>query len=230
MNRFRFASFVAALIALALVFVLAGCGDKKSTEGSTADVNSQGLDAAGCKPAEQPDVKTLKIDKPTKKLDPSKTYIASFETNCGDFSIKLDVKNNPKTAANFAHLVETGSYDETWFHRIITDFVIQGGDPKGDGTGGVDYTVHEKPKGQYEVGTVAMAKTEQDPPGTSGSQFYIVIGQQGTSLPPDYAIAGKVSSGQDTIGRISQYASATGDQAGAPTGVAVVNKATLSSK
>lgn len=108
--------------------------------------------------------------------------------------------------------------------------MIQGGDPKGDGTGGVDYTVREKPSGAYEIGTVAMAKTGQDPAGTSGSQFYIVIGEQGTSLPPDYAIAGKVVSGQDTLDRIALYAAGPEDQSGTATGVALVSKATLRSE
>lgn len=227
MNRIRINSLLLVLVALALIFVAAGCGDDKAESGSTADVNSEGLDAAGCTPAEQPEPKEVDLKKPTEKLDPDKTYTAVFETNCGSFSVELDVKNNPVTAGSFAHLVEEGVYDDTWFHRIITDFVIQGGDPSGDGTGGVGYTVEEKPDGAYEVGTVAMAKTGQDPAGTSGSQFYIVIGQQGASLPPDYAIAGKVVDGQDTTQRIASYASATGDQAGTPTGVAVVEKATL---
>lgn len=229
-NRNRYSGILIALLALALVFAVGGCGDEKTTGDDGADVNSQGLDAAGCEPAEQPEVKQLNVSKPTEKLDPDKTHTATFQTNCGEFAIELDVENNPKTAANFAHLVEEGAYDDTWFHRIIAGFVIQGGDPKGDGTGGVDYTVREKPSGSYEIGTVAMAKTGQDPAGTSGSQFYIVIGEQGTSLPPDYAIAGKVVSGQDTLDRIALYAAGPEDQSGTATGVALVSKATLSSE
>lgn len=232
MHRNRLSTFLIALLVFTLAVAVVGCGDEKSSgENESADVNSEGLDAAGCTPAEQPAPKTVKVKKPSGKLDTGKKHLATFETNCGEFTIELDAKNNPKTAASFANLVEEGVYDDTWFHRIITDFVIQGGDPKGDGTGGIDYTVEEKPDGAYEIGTVAMAKTGQDPAGTSGSQFYIVIGQQGASLPPDYAIAGKVVSGQDTVTRISQYAAAPGaGQTGTPTGVALVSKATLSSE
>ena len=178
--RIRFGSLLMVLVALALTFVVVGCGDDKPAGDESADVNSEGLDASGCEPAEQPEPKEVDIKKPTEKLDPDKTYTAVFETNCGNFSVELDVENNPVTAGSFAHLVEEGVYDGTWFHRIITDFMNQGGDPKGDGTGGVGYTVREKPSGAYEVGTVAMAKTGADPAGTSGSQFFVITGQNGT--------------------------------------------------
>lgn len=225
--RIRFGSLLMVLVALALTFVVVGCGDDKPAGDESAEVNSEGLDASGCEPAEQPEPKEVDIEKPTKKLDPDKTYTAVFETNCGNFSVELDVENNPITAGSFAHLVEEGVYDGTWFHRIITDFMNQGGDPKGDGTGGVGYTVREKPSGAYEVGTVAMAKTGADPAGTSGSQFFVITGQNGTSLPPDYAIAGKVVSGNDTTLRISSYAGPAGDEAGTPSGAAVMEKVTL---
>lgn len=229
MNRNRIGSLLVVLLALALTFVVAGCGDDKGSSGESADVNSEGLDASGCKPAEKPAPKEATPGKPTEKLDPDKTYTVTFQTNCGDIAIQLDVKNNPKTAASFAHLVEEGVYEDTWFHRIVPDFVIQGGDPSGNGTGGVDYSVTEEPTGKYDIGTVAMAKTGNEPAGTSGSQFYIVIGQQGTTLPPDYAIAGKVVDGDDTTQRIASYAGATGGtgQEAPPTGAAVIEKATL---
>lgn len=229
MNRNRIGSLLLVLVALALSFVAVGCGDDKKSGGESADVNSEGLDASGCKPAEQPEPKEASPGKPTKKLDPDKTYTVTFETNCGDIEIELDVKDNPKTAASFAHLVEEGVYENTWFHRIVPDFVIQGGDPSGNGSGGVDYSVTEEPTGKYDVGTVAMAKTGEEPAGTSGSQFYIVIGQQGTTLPPDYAIAGKVVGGDSTSQRIASYAgtaTAPGQEA-PPTGAAVISKATL---
>lgn len=229
MNQRLFNRVAIAAITVALALFAGACGDKKKSDtGKTSsDVNSEGLDINGCKPAEQPAEKHVKLDKPSKKLDRSKPYLATFKTNCGDFTIKLDAKKNPKTAASFAHQVENGVYDKTWFHRIITDFVVQGGDPLGQGTGDAGYKVTEKPKGKYEIGTVAMAKGGNEPAGTSSSQFYIVIGQQGVELPPDYAIAGKVVDGMDAVQRIAGYAAPSGDQSGTPTGVAVVSQATL---
>ncbi|MFY9487124.1 MAG: peptidylprolyl isomerase [Solirubrobacterales bacterium] len=216
------------LAVLSLALFVAACGDDQDSGG--ADVNSQGLDSNGCKPAEQPEPKQVKLEKPTKKLDASKKHFVDFATNCGNFTVELDVKNNPKTAASFAHLAEEGVYDNTWFHRIVADFVIQGGDPKGDGTGDAGYKVTEKPTGKYKLGTVSMAKGGDEPAGTSGSQFYVVTGQQGVQLPPDYAIAGRVTEGRDTTTIIAGYVGGATDQTGTPTGAAVVSKATLRSE
>ena len=81
-------------------------------------------------------------------------------TNCGSFTIRLDVAHSPKTAASFAWLTKKGFYDNLTFHRIAQRFVVQGGDPQGTGSGGPGYTVVEKPseKTKYWHGVVAMAK------------------------------------------------------------------------
>jgi peptidyl-prolyl cis-trans isomerase B (cyclophilin B) len=201
---------------VALVLAVSGCG---------GDDTSAGTDAQGCQDVQQPNAKPVTVSKPTKSLDASKTYTATFATTCGNFSVKLDVKNNPITASSFANLVSHGVYDDTWFHRIIPDFVVQGGDPQGSGMGDAGYDVVEKPKGEYKIGTVAMAKGGADPAGTSSSQFYIVIGEQGVGLPPDYAIAGEVSSGEDVVEKIAGHGSADGS--GTPTSAVIVKKATL---
>lgn len=195
MDRKFFDKLIVGVVVLALGVFAAGCGSSKSKSGggSTADVNSAGLDVNGCKPATQPAAKKVKLKKPSERLDRSRRYTAVFQTNCGEFSVLLDVKRNPKTAASFAYLVKRDVYVNTWFHRIVSDFVAQGGEP----------------------------------PGTSGSQFFIVTGQQGTALPPDYAIAGTVVNGADTIQRIAGYAAPQGAQSEAPTGVALITKATL---
>ncbi len=101
-----------------------------------------------------------------------------METSCGSFTIRLDQKTAPNTAASFASLTEKGFYDGTVFHRIVPGFVIQGGDPTGTGTGGPGYSVVDKPpeNAKYTRGVVAMAKTGDEPPGTAGSQFYVVTG------------------------------------------------------
>ena len=141
---------------------------------------------------------------PRYTLDPSKTYIVSVATNCGSFAIKLDVKDAPRTTASFYALVKRGFYDGLMFQRVATGFVIQGGDPYGNGTGGPGYTVVEPPPQdlQYVRGTVAMAKTQTQPAGASGSQFFIVTAADASvseGLPPDYALVGKVVSGMNVV-------------------------------
>jgi cyclophilin family peptidyl-prolyl cis-trans isomerase len=137
-------------------------------------------------------------------IDPAKTYKATMETSMGTIVIDLDAKRAPKTVNSVAALSRCGFYDGLIFHRIVKGFVIQGGDPQGTGLGGPKYSVTEAPPSdlKYEIGTVAMAKTGSEAAGTSGSQFFIVSGPQGASLPPDYALVGKVSSGQDVVSKI----------------------------
>jgi cyclophilin family peptidyl-prolyl cis-trans isomerase len=128
-------------------------------------------------------------------------------TSCGEFEITLDPKRAPRTGGSFASLVSKRFYDNLTFHRIAAGFVIQGGDPKGDGLGGPGYTVVEKPPQDvaYTKGVVAMAKTQTDPPGASGSQFFVVTGED-VGLPPDYALLGKVTKGQEVVDKIGVLA------------------------
>jgi peptidyl-prolyl cis-trans isomerase B (cyclophilin B) len=160
----------------------------------------QEKDTTGCDAVEDPGPKdTGKIAKPKERLSASKTYVATVSTNCGDFEITLDAKRAPKTGGSFKYLADKGFFDNTKFHRVEGDFVIQGGDPNGDGSGGPGYSIVEKPPSDlaYTRGVVAMAKTEIDPPGTSGSQFFVVTAEE-TPLPPDYALLGTVTNGMDT--------------------------------
>ena len=105
------------------------------------------------------------------------------------------------------HVAEAGLriVNGTTFHRIVKDFVIQGGDPAGTGEGGPGYAVVEAPPSDltYDKGVVAMAKTQTDPAGASGSQFFVVTGDGAAQLPPDYALLGKVTSGMDTVDKIN---------------------------
>jgi cyclophilin family peptidyl-prolyl cis-trans isomerase len=140
---------------------------------------------------------------PTEELDPSKTYTAVMKTSEGTLEIELDVKRAPLTAASFAHLARRSFYDGLTFHRVVPGFVVQGGDPTGTGMGGPGYQVTEAPPDdvRYERGVVAMAKGGQDPAGTSGSQFFIVTGDD-AGLPPDYALVGRVTKGDDVLDRL----------------------------
>jgi peptidyl-prolyl cis-trans isomerase B (cyclophilin B) len=191
---------VALLLACALL--LAACGGDDKEKAATPEP-TEAAAAPGCEkvPAAKP--KDVEVTKPTAELDKSKTYVARVLTNCGEFEITLDAKRAPKTGGSFKTLVDKRFYDGLSFHRIVAGFVIQGGDPKGDGQGGPGYSVTEAPPQDlsYEKGVVAMAKTQTEPAGTSGSQFFVVTGEE-APLPPDYALLGKVTKGQDVVDKI----------------------------
>jgi cyclophilin family peptidyl-prolyl cis-trans isomerase len=154
-----------------------------------------------CRKVKEPAPKrAAKVPGPKGTLDPAKAWEAVVDTNCGRFTIGLDVKGSPKTTASFANLARRGFFAGIAFHRIVHGFVIQGGDPTGSGQGGPGYSVVEPPPAstRYVKGTVAMAKTEIEDPGTSGSQFYVVTADD-AMLPPEYAVVGKVASGQAVV-------------------------------
>jgi cyclophilin family peptidyl-prolyl cis-trans isomerase len=130
---------------------------------------------------------------------------ADVRTSEGSFTIRLDAAGSPHTVASFEALAEKGFYDGLTFHRIVPGFVIQGGDPNGDGTGGPGYTTVDPPPPdtQYVRGVVAMAKRADEPAGTAGSQFFVVTGAN-IGLPPDYAVLGKVVSGMPVVEKIGR--------------------------
>jgi cyclophilin family peptidyl-prolyl cis-trans isomerase len=182
-------SFAAASLAL----VVAGCsgGHSASSRGC-----GQGK-AASIRPLER-------TSKPR----------AVVVTSVGTFTIALDARDSPCTTASFVALARRGYFEGTDFHRIIPGFVIQGGDPTGTGTGGPGYTTHEKPPADasYTRGVAAMAKTQAQPAGTAGSQFFVVTGAD-ARLPPEYALLGRVVHGLAVVERIGRF----GDSAGQPT-------------
>lgn len=132
-------------------------------------------------------------------------------TNKGEFTIDLDPEQAPVATNNFVFLARNLYFDDTACHRIVTDFVIQCGDPTGTGTGGPGYTIDDEPPdpGRYEVGSIAMAKTSQ--PNSGGSQFFIITGDQGVALPPEYSLFGRVTSGLETAVEAMAAAGTTGD-------------------
>lgn len=169
------------------------------------------------------------IRKPTLTLNPAKHYVVSLATNCGTIEIELDVRRAPRTTASFAYLVKRGFYNNLTFHRVAAGFVIQGGDPNGDGSGGPGYKVIEPPPSNvhYTLGTVAMAKTSSDPAGASGSQFFIVTAQD-APLPAQYALVGNVVGSFASVKRISKLPTDP-PQDGAPKTPVVISRASLSS-
>ena len=190
---------VALLLVCALL--LAACGGEKEKASSPTETPAPAAET-GCEkvPAAKP--KNVKVAKPTEKLKKGKTYVARVLTNCGEFDITLDPRS-PRTGGSFKTLVDKRFYDGLSFHRIVAGFVIQGGDPEGDGNGGPGFQIVEPPPQDlsYSKGVVAMAKAETDPAGTSESQFFVVTGED-VGLPPDYALLGKVTQGQDVVDKI----------------------------
>jgi cyclophilin family peptidyl-prolyl cis-trans isomerase len=185
---------VAAIVVGAILIGRSGGDDGNDTAG-----------AEGCKQVPEPKPKQVSFAKPKQTVKRGEEVSARIETSCGDFTIALDSERAPKTVNSFVFLSEEGFYDGLSFHRIVPGFVIQGGDPLGNGTGGPGYSVDEKPPANlaYTKGVVAMAKSSAEPPGRSGSQFYIVTGAD-AGLPPEYALVGKVSEGMDVVERIGK--------------------------
>jgi peptidyl-prolyl cis-trans isomerase B (cyclophilin B) len=192
---------VIAIGVVAAVLISRGGGSEDSSSSSS----SAEAGADGCKEVEAPEPKSVSFQKPKQVLKPGEEATAVVKTSCGTFEIALDTKRAPKTANSFAFLAEEGFYDDLTFHRIVPEFVIQGGDPEGTGSGGPGYSVVEKPPANlaYTKGIVAMAKSSAEPPGTSGSQFYVVTGAD-AGLPPEYALVGKVSKGFPVVARIGK--------------------------
>jgi cyclophilin family peptidyl-prolyl cis-trans isomerase len=186
------------IVAVVLISRSGGSDGGDSTTSAKAD-------AGGCKQVEAPAPKEVSLPKPKQTVKAGEELTAVVQTSCGTFEIELDTKQAPITTNSFAYLAEEGFYDDLTFHRIVPEFVIQGGDPLGTGTGGPGYKVVEKPPAnlEYTKGVVAMAKSSAEPPGTSGSQFYVVTGAD-AGLPPEYALVGKVSEGLDVVERIGK--------------------------
>jgi peptidyl-prolyl cis-trans isomerase B (cyclophilin B) len=194
----RRAIWIATLL-LAL-FAGGGCGGGDDSAKSSS----------GCREVSMLSPSNKKLAAPPQKLKPGQKVTVTVKTSCGTFDIALDTSRAPKTANSFAYLARRGFYDGLSFHRIVPGFVIQGGDPLGNGTGGPGYKVTEPPPRalQYTRGVVAMAKSGVERPGTSGSQFFVVTGAN-IGLPPQYALVGRVSQGLNVVDRIGNLGSAT---------------------
>jgi len=200
---------------LCFALVITGCGSDDEEPAAKSTPSAEATPAAneflpeGCESVEQPAAKAIgEMKAPKEKLSTSKTYVATISTSCGDIEVTLDAKASPITGGSFKYLADQKFFDGTSFHRVVADFVIQGGDPAGDGSGGPGYSVEEAPAKDltYEEGVVAMAKTGAEPAGTSGSQFFIVTGPAAGQLTPDYALLGKVTKGMEVVDKIGVVA------------------------
>jgi peptidyl-prolyl cis-trans isomerase B (cyclophilin B) len=212
------------LLALAgATLALTACGGGAGTTSTGASLPS------GCDQVSKPAPKHRKLKKPKQTVTAGESLTATVDTSCGPFDIRLDTATQPKTVNSFVYLSKKGFYDDTTFNRIVPHFVIQGGDPLQNGTGGPGYTVVEPPphNATYRMGTVAMAKTAVAPPGQSGSQFFVVTASD-AGLPPNYAILGKVTSGFDVVKRIGTLGDRASGDTGTPLATVVIRHISVS--
>jgi peptidyl-prolyl cis-trans isomerase B (cyclophilin B) len=140
---------------------------------------------------------------PEMQIDPKKLYRITMETNKGKIELEFYPQHAPKTVNNFVFLVREGFYDGVIFHRVINDFVIQGGDPTGTGRGGPGYQFEDELKGNpliHEGKVISMANAGKN---TNGSQFFITHSPQ-PHLNGKHTVFGKVVAGQDVVDAIEQ--------------------------
>jgi cyclophilin family peptidyl-prolyl cis-trans isomerase len=154
---------------------------------------------------------------PPMTISSSKTYTATVTTDVGPFTLQLDPKTAPKAVNSFVYLADQHFFDCIIFHRVIPGFMDQTGDPTGTGTGGPGYTYADelpaKASPQYPLGSVAMANSG---PNTNGSQFFVVAGTEGESLPASYSLFGQVTSGMSVVDAINADGNSNSASNGVP--------------
>jgi cyclophilin family peptidyl-prolyl cis-trans isomerase len=156
---------------------------------------------------EDPDARNGMYDAPPEMtIDPGKTYVATIVTEKGEIVVELDPGAAPETVSNFVFLARGGFYDGLTFHRVVPDFVVQGGDPLGSGTGGPGYTVPAEIELEHVKGAIAMARRGDNvnpERASSGSQFYITL-EETPQLDGAYTVFGEVVEGMDVVESIAQ--------------------------
>jgi len=200
----------------------------RSDDDTDSGANANGDKQNGCTRVTSDELPTKDVEQtaPEMTIDPAKQYSALIDTSCGAITVELNPTAAPIATNNFVSLARSGFYDGLPFHRAAQDFVIQGGDPKGDGSGGPGYTVvGEVPTDNYPVGSLAAAKSGTAPAGDFGSQFFIVTGSGGATLPNDYARFGEVTKGLAVAKKIGSFAPQSGD--GNPTQKVLIDKITI---
>jgi len=206
-------------IIIGACLALSGCGNSANNKFNSTDdeaintfvkapvassiisyVNETATTTPTATPKQNIDSNNLNNQKPMQQFDASKHYTAVLKTSKGDIEIALNFGQTPNTVKNFVDLSRKNFYDNTIFHRVIKGFMIQGGDPKGDGTGGPGYRFNDEEfTGEYTRGTVAMANAG---PNTNGSQFFIMHADAG--LPKNYVIFGHVVKGMEVVDAIAE--------------------------
>jgi peptidyl-prolyl cis-trans isomerase B (cyclophilin B) len=196
-----------AIVAVTALAIACGGDDKPPTTGGPSPTPGVATDAkcTGEKigSIKREGIRTFK-QAPDRVINPDKQYEAVMKTSKGDIKLSLAAKDAPNTVNNFVFLACEGFYDGLSFHRVVKDpqpFVIQGGDPRGNGSGGPGYIFNDEisPNLKHETGTLAMANAG---PNTNGSQFYITLAPQ-PALDGKYNIFGKVTDGQSVANNIA---------------------------
>ncbi len=176
-------------IIILMTFALLGGGVymlSSSTTESLSDMKNTGTDPQ--KSGEKREENPMYSKPPDMTIDSTKTYTAIMTTDKGRMRVVLDAKETPVTVNNFVFLARDGYYDGTVFHRIMKDFMVQGGDPTGSGTGSPGYRFNDEPiTKEYIRGTLAMANSG---PNTNGSQFFIM--HKDYQLEKSYVIFGAI--------------------------------------
>ncbi|MGI9033395.1 MAG: peptidylprolyl isomerase [Acidimicrobiales bacterium] len=242
-NRVIVSGFLALVLVLSIA-TLVGGNNTESTKVSSAGPSTttaskavtlpkppDGATISGDTPCPKPDgssPRTLHFAKPPPMcINPSRKYTAEINTSMGTITADLDAKAAPTTVNNFVVLARYHFFDGIAFHRIIPNFVVQGGDPLESGAGNPGYAIaDELPKGPapYKIGSLAMANSSQ--PNTNGSQFFIVSGDLGSQLPPQYSLFGQVTpESLDVVKKIDAVGNP--DQSGSPTAVVTIQSVTI---
>ncbi|CAM5619355.1 peptidylprolyl isomerase [Streptomyces atroolivaceus] len=228
----RLTVIIASSVAVVAVI---GAGAYVSLDGD--DSKDPADAAASASPSASPSESESKAPEPAMKIDKKAKYSMSLRTSQGDIGIAMDAAKTPRTTNSFKALADKGYFDSTKCHRLTTEgiFVLQCGDPKGDGTGGPGYTIPDENltalgkagadgSVTYPAGTVAMANTGQ--PGTGGSQFFLVY--KDTKLPPSYTPFGTMDdAGLKAVKKIAEAGVTGGAGDGAPKKTVTVEKATV---
>jgi len=198
----------AILLSLFAILLVAGCASNEPAQETPppAAEPAQPDNEPSKEPAAPPaPTGAKKYDKaPDMQIDPNKQYTATIHTSMGDITIQLFAKDAPKAVNNFVFLAKDKFYDNLTFHRVVKNFMIQTGDPLGNGTGGPGYTFEDELNNghKYVPGVVAMANAGAN---TNGSQFFIGSGDEVTGLEhyPNYTIFGQVTKGLDVVQKIA---------------------------
>lgn len=207
----RLAALLITVIAVMLLIGVFRGGDDKTNVNAGDKSTSTTAPAGGkaefgstdCPDEDGESERTVTFTDSFKKcIDPKKTYTAVIEFDAGEIEVELAASESPVTVNNFVSLARHQFYDGVVCHRVLKGFMAQCGDPEGTGSGGPGYTIGEEPpkSGKYEIGQLAMAKTGA--PNSTGSQFFIIVGEQGASLPPQYSLLGTVTAGMDVAKKI----------------------------
>jgi peptidyl-prolyl cis-trans isomerase B (cyclophilin B) len=219
---------IAPLATAAVVASIAGCGGSSSTVATVTPNHVS--EVKGCKAVAAASPKPATEGKPDPLVKKGQKATATVKTSCGSFDIALDTTSAPVTANAFANLAKDGVYDGTDFHRVVTDFVIQGGNQQLTGPDNASFTAVEAPPQDfvYKRGVVAMGKAQLDPIGASTGEFFVVTAPAQASLQPDYAVIGKISSGMATVNRIASLADPSlGKSGGEPVQPVLIDSVTI---